>query len=517
MKLSPLLHFPLLLLPCLLLAQDPFAEKPLGTISGRIDELVFAQLKAQGIEPSQSCSDVVFLRRAYIDIIGTLPKAQEVRTFLGDKNPDKREALVEVLLQRDEFADLWSNKWSDILRVKAEFPINLWPNAAQAYHRWLRNAVKDNMPYDQFVRELLVSNGSNFRVAQVNFYRALQDRSPKGIAQGVALSFMGVRADKWPAERLAGMSAFFSRLSYKSTAEWKEEIVYFDEDKTLANGGRAVFPDGTVVQLQPGRDPREAFAEWLTKPGNPWFAKAIANRVWSWLMGRGIVQEPDDMRPDNPPSNPALLDYLARHLEESHFDLRELYRVILKSKVYQFSSVPRSQSPEAAAQFAVYPVRRLDAEVLIDALNQITGTSEQYSSPIPEPFTFVPANSRAIALPDGSITSPFLEMFGRPARDTGLESERNNRFTPMQRLHLLNSTQVRRKIEQSPKIREMVRSSKAPRELINQLYLAILSRRPTEPELNKALSLRESRKDGRAAVNDLVWSLINSNEFLFRH
>ncbi|NUQ65856.1 MAG: DUF1549 domain-containing protein, partial [Pirellulales bacterium] len=281
----------------------------------RIDELVFERLKQIGIEPANLCSDAVFVRRVYLDVIGTLPTADEARQFLLDENPDKRRVLIDRLLQREEFADYWAMKWSDLLRVKAEFPINLWPNAAQAYHRWIRASIQENLPYDRFVREMLTANGSNFRVGQVNFYRAVQSKTPEGIAQAVALTFMGSRAEKWPKERLAGMSAFFAQMSYKSTAEWKEEIVSHDPDKPAAQAAAAsppAFPDGAPARLSPNRDPRQVFADWLIQPENPWFARSIVNRVWCWLLGRGIIHEPDDIRSDNPPSNPGLLAYLEK-------------------------------------------------------------------------------------------------------------------------------------------------------------------------------------------------------------
>ena len=483
---------------------------------GRIDELVFGRLRQQGIEPANLCPDAVFIRRVYLDVIGTLPAADEVSRFLQDDRPDKRSALIDRLLERDEFADYWTMKWCDLLRVKAEYPINLWPDAARAYHHWIREAIARNMPYDEFARTLLTSNGSNFRVGPVNFYRAIQGRDPSTIARAVALAFMGARAEKWPADRLAGMAAFFSSVGYKYTSEWKEEIVFFDPDKRPA--GAAVFPDGTPARIAPGRDPREVFADWLVRPDNPWFAAVMANRVWCWLFGRGLVDPPDDFRPDNPPSNPELLNFLARELTDSHYDLKHLFRIILNSETYQLSCIPRSDRPEAAAGFAFYVPRRLDAEVLADALNQITGATDEYSSAIPEPYTFIPKNVRAIALPDGSISSPFLEMFGRPARDTGLEAERNDHITAGQRLHLLNSSSVRLKLQQGPKIRALLTARIPPARIVDNLYLTILSRPPTDAE--RRIIVEYSRASGvppRQVALDLAWALINSTEFLFRH
>lgn len=495
----------------------PFESADGFSPSNRIDTLVLATLKKRGIEPANLCSDEVFIRRVYLDVIGTLPEPAHVDKFLADRRPGKRTALIDALLEREEFSDYWALKWCDVLRVKAEFPINLWPNAVQAYHRWVRDAVRENKPYDQFVRELLTSSGSNFRVPPVNFYRAVQGREPSAIAEAVALTFMGDRMQSWPEARRSAMAAFFSRIAYKGTAEWKEEIVCLNP--APAGVLDAVFPDGVAVQVSPDQDPRKVFADWLIAPKNPWFGRSIVNRVWAWLLGRGIIHEPDDIRPDNPPVHPEVLTYLAEELVKAHYDLRHIYRLILNSRTYQQSSIPRSDHPDAEALFAGYLVRRLDAEVLIDALCRLFGRGESYTSVIPEPFSYIPEHQRTIELADGSITSQFLEMFGRPARDTGLESERNNQPTDAQRLHLLNSTHVQQKIEQSWRLRELAKAAGNNRTgLIRRLYLNILSRYPTPSELTAAeqyfgtggLSVKQ-------ATEDLAWALINSKEFLYRH
>lgn len=499
-------------------ATAPFEIQTEPLPRGKIDELVFARLKRLGIQPANVCSDAVFVRRVYLDAIGTLPTAFEAKEFLLNGDPNKRAALIDRLLERDEFADYWAMKWSDLLRVKAEFPINLWPNAAQAYHRWIRTAVKENKPYDQFVREMLTASGSNFREPPVNFYRAMQNREPAGIAQTVALTFMGARAEMWPTNRLAGMAAFFSQVGCKQTAEWKEEIIFFDPGKATNNLWRAaVCPDGKSTALSAEKDPRDVFSDWLIDAKNPWFTRNIANRVWSWLMGRGIIHEPDDIRSDNPPGNPELLAYLEKELVSSHYDLKHLFRLILNSQTYQLSSIAGSDKSEAATNFAHYPLRRLEAEALIDAVNQITGSTEKYSSPIPEPFTFIPEDQRSIALPDGSITGSFLELFGRPPRDTGFESERNNRISAAQKLHLLNSSHILRKIEQSQMIKFQTESKKTPNEIATGMYLGILTRFPTGEELKVVTEHFQSATKEREAVVDLAWALINSAEFLYRH
>jgi len=502
------------------LAADPAAIYETGAppaVRNRIDELVLARLRSLGIAPANLSSDAVFLRRVYLDATGTLPTAADAAAFLADNAPDKRAALIDKLLASEEFADYQALHWSDVLRIKAEFPINLWPNAAQAYHHWIRAAIRDNMPYDRFVRALLTSSGSNFRTPPVNFYRALQSREPQAIARTVALTFMGTRAAKWPPQRVADMAVFFSRIQYKETGEWKEEIVQCGGKGPAPAQGK--LPDGTVVKFAPDQDPREAFSAWLTSPGNPWFARAISNRVWAWLMGRGIVEEPDDLRDDNPPENAALLEYLADELVAAKYDLRHVYRLILNSSVYQLSPVPRDSRPEAAAHFAYASLRRLDAEVLIDALNRISGTGETYSSAIPEPYTWMPDDQRAIALPDGSISSSFLELFGKPPRDTGLAAERNNGITDAERLYLLNSSHVLRKIDQGPALIALIRANQRnPREMVNQLYLTILSRYPSQEEWQAvAAHSKTATAKGTAAATDLAWALINSTEFLYRH
>ena len=529
--------------------ESPVPPKP----STQIDKIVLAKLASMDIKPVR-CSDAVFVRRAHLDVIGTLPTAQEARKFIKDPSKDKRHALIDSLLERAEFADYWSMRWGDVLRIKAEFPINLWPNAAQAYHRWVRASIVKNKPYDQFARQMLTSSGSNYRVGPVNFYRAIQNKTPDGIATAVALAFMGARAESWPEDRLPGVAVFFSQIGYKPTSEWKEENVFWDPLNVASIAGNvapgqvavdpslqpaadddkkekeesaaplaeprplsAVFPDGTKIQLPPNQDPREIFADWLITPENPWFTRAIVNRVWAWIMGRGIVHEPDDIRDDNPPANPELMVYLEKELIESKYDLRHLYRLILTSDAYQFSSVPHFNSPEAEANFASYPLRRLDAEILIDAINQMTGTTDLYTSAIPEPFTYIPKDQPAIAVADGSITSSFLALFGRSARATGMQNERDNDLVPAQWLHMLNSSHIQLKLEQGPKLKALFGSGRKPDKIVEELYLTVLSRFPTPEESKTVAEYVQSSKSRSQGPVDITWSLINSTEFLHRH
>ncbi len=499
-------------------AQDPFVGLGGGIPETPLDKFVLPKLQRLGVNPA-ICSDAVYIRRVFVDMLGTLPTAKEAREFITDSDRNKRRALVERVLERDEYATYWAMKWSDILRVKAEFPVNLWPNAAQAYHRWIRASLAENKPYDQFVREMLTSSGSNFRAGQVNFYRAIQNRTPEGIATTVALTFMGSRAEFWPKHYLPGMKVFFSQIGFKSTREWKEEVIFWDPTKITNSAPQmATFPDGTQIQLPSDRDPREVFADWLIRPENPWFTLNIANRMWSWLLGRGIIHEPDDIRSNNPPSNEALLDYLKKEMITSHYDMKHVFRLILNSRSYQVSSMSRINNPQAEANFASYPLRRLDAEVLIDAINKITGTTDLYTSAIPEPFTFIPDSMTAVAMPDGSITSSFLQLFGQSARATGMETERVNKPLPAQRMHMLNASHIQQKLEDGPKMKAIFNSSLAPHKMVEELYLTILSRFPTGDEAKNAESYAKSKVvKGNEGWVDLAWALMNTAEFLYRH
>lgn len=519
-----------------------------------LDKLVFARLKTLGI-PTYLCSDAVFVRRAFLDITGTLPTAEAARIFINMRDPNKRAKLIKRLMGRKAYADYWAMRWGDVLRIKAEFPINLWPNAAQAYHRWVRASIVDNKPYDQFAREMLTSSGSNFRVGPVNFYRAMQNKTPEGIAATVALTFMGARSENWPADRQDGLTQVFSQLGYKPTSEWKEEVVFWNPlsgqevpglfapgnakvttlvslpavKETEAEAEKApeplkmpgpvtvTFPDGEKVELPPNVDPRDVFADWLISPDNPWFTRSIVNRTWGWIFGRGIVHEPDDIRDDNPPSNPELLAYLEQEFIGSGYDLQHLHHLIFTSRTYQLTSTPWPDNPQTEAQFGRYAMRRLDAEVLIDAINRITGTTDLYTSAIPEPFTYIPKNMPAVAIADGSITSSFLALFGRSSRATGMENERNNNPVPSQALHMLNSGHIQQKLEKGLKLKALYTSGSLE-EIVERLYLTILSRFPTEEEVKlvKAYGTAGARKRSTDWV-DISWALMNSPEFLYRH
>ncbi len=495
---------------------SPFETSTAAAPLTDLDKFIFDKLVKEKITPANVCSDEVFVRRVFVDAAGMIPAPEQTLGFLSDTDPAKRGKLIDQVLQSQGFIDYTTMKWCNTLRVKSEFPINLWPNAVQAYHRWITEAVSENIGYDEFARQLLTSSGSNFRNPPVNFYRAIQGRTPADIAAAACLTFMGVRLDKQSEEFTKNMEPFFSRVAYKGTGEWKEEIIYLDSSKNEPLN--AVFPDGTKVTITPGNDPRKVFADWLITPENKWFNRSIVNRLWQQFFGRGIIDPADDISDDNKPSNPQLLAYLENELIKSGYDLKHVCRVILSSRTYQLSSIPQSSHPKAEALFAFYPARKLDAEVLIDALCDLGGKEQNYLSMIPEPFTYIPGQYRTVALADGSITSQFLEMFGRPSRDSGLISERNNQPTDFQLLHVLNSTEIHDLINNNPSLNEIVNTSKKEETMVRQIYLLVLSRYPTGPEMETfSRYAKEQKLWKKGAAQDLMWALINTKEFLYRH
>ena len=375
--------------------QDPASVFASGgadfPIRSPIDAAVIKSLSSRGLSAAAPASDAVLLRRAYLDLTGTIPTPEAAAAYLADKSPDKYEKLVDFLLKSDDFNRYWPMRIADVLRVKSEFPINLWPNAAQAYNRYIYKSVSDNAPYDVFVKKMLCASGSNFRVGEVNFYRAMQSKNASSIAASAALMFMNTRYEKLPEQKRKEFDSFFERVKYKATKEWKEEIVYDDPADSAPFSG--VFPDGKKFSLPAGTPPRAAFADWLAAKGNPYFSRAAANRVWAWMFGSPIVSPVDDMFAENPPVNAELLEVLASSFEDKGFDLRSLIREIALSSTYRQSPVPRANAEKAVEYFGAYPVRQLDAEVLIDAICKVTGSTEIYESTTPEPYTTMPDTS----------------------------------------------------------------------------------------------------------------------------
>jgi hypothetical protein len=506
----------------------PFPEI---TTTNRLDELVLANLKKLGLPPSPPCGDEEFLRRVYLDVTGLLPTADQARSFLSHTNLNQRTQLIDRLLRSEEFADFCALKWGDLLRIKSEYPVRVWPKGVAAYYRWVRESIAANKPYQQFARELLTATGSDFRDGPANFFRAMPNKDPQTIAETASLVFLGARlgcarchahpTENWTLRDDLGMAAFFAPISYKSTLEWKEEIVYLNPKNVLRHPRTKdvvapKFLAGPACQTKPGADPRTPFADWLTSPDNPWFARNIANRVWYWLLGRGIVHEPDDLRPTNPPENPELLDYLAGELTSHGYNLKHLYRLILNSDVYQAASTPLPQNAWDKTHFSHYLLKRLGAEQLSDAICQVTEAPEKFSSIIPEPFTYLPPGHRATQLADGNIGTAFLELFGRPSRDTPYESERNAEPSLWQELYLVNSDQLESKITASPRLKRLIKSGKSDAEIIDEIYLAALARHPREDESQTLLAYFQRQPQARAqAASDVLWAVLNTKEFIF--
>ena len=485
---------------------------PCKTIkANEIDTYVNEVLQEKGFTPSALCSDESFIRRTYLVTTGKLPSIQVVISFLKDIDSNKRSKLINKLLSANEYVDFQALKWGDLLRIKSEFPSNLWPNAVQAYNRWVRVSIRDNKPYNQFVKELLLSSGSNFRSPEVNFYRAFQSKSAKNIAANVSLLFLGTRDSD------SALSVFFSQIKYKATEEWKEEIVY-NENDISSPIHEVLMSDGTTIELPTNNDFRVSFVNWLTSPSNTQFAEVIVNRIWYWLMGTGIVHQPDDFNASNPPSNPKLLKYLANELMTHHYDLQYIFRLILNSNTYQRSSETNASNMGDNKYFSHYQLRRLTAEEFVDAIGTITGINDTYMSRVPEPFTFLPTESGAINIGDGSITSTSLEMYGRASRDVSYESDRNNNPSTKQVLFLLNSPQINDKIKNSKTLKGITDNATDVNNLIDNMYLLILSRYPTKNEsqiLNEYATNNKLNKNQLS--NDLVWSLLNTREFILNH
>ena len=450
---------------------------------------------------SDQCRDEVFLRRVYLTVTGALPQPWESAKFIDNQSPDKREALVDKLLDSELALKYMQMHWGDILRIKSEFPSNLWPNGVQAYNRWIYEQLLHNVPYDKMVRGLLLSEGSNFRAPAANFYRGFQKRSPENFYANINLLFLGNR------NCTDNGHLCFSQIKFKSTKEWKEEIIYLDYYKELP-WQKVVLSDGTALTLRPRTDWREAYVDWLTSPNNRRFAEVLVNRMWYWVFGKGIVHEPDDWREDNKPSNPALLNELTDYFLKHNFDMKALMKKILLSKEFNSKMAPEG----------FYVAQRLPAEVIVDAIASVTGSWHTYSSRVPEPFTFYPQRTRATHLGDATVSSTELELFGKVSRDVSLESQRNNAITSRQLLYLMNSSVLEKNIRRSGILKNIYLENGDVESIANAITLRVLSRRATPQEI--ALYTEHMQQNELTLMElaiDIMWMQINSNEFLYNH
>ena len=491
-----------------------------------IDELVYRRLQQLQMVPAELGDDAEFLRRVHLDLIGGLPTAEEARRFLADSSPQKRARLVEALLARPEFADFWALHWADLLRVDRQA---LGPKSAFEEYQWIRQSLLVGKPLDQLARDIISAEGPLAESPQGNLFRAAP--LPGQAASMISQVFLGVRIecaqchhhpfDRWTQNDFLGMAAYFAPLQRKETPRG---VVLFAEgesalphprthEKVLAHPlGQAAItatPPGDTSQ----GDKRRELAAWLTAPENPWFARNLANRVWARMLGRGLVEPVDDFRATNPPSNPLLLDALAAELVKQKFDLRGLIRVIAASRTYQHSSHshPTNQLDEQNYSRALF--KRLDAEVLLDAVSQTTGVAEKFAG--------APAGTRAIQLWDSQVDHDFLRLFGRPMRQSVCECERVVEPSVGQVLHLLNSQRVQEKLSSEQGfIARLAQREPDNGRAIDELYLTLFSRHPAEGEQKIAAAHLQRGADSaarRLALEDLAWTMLNSLEFVFNH
>jgi len=486
-----------------------------------IDEEIFNKLKKLRIPPTTRTSDEIFVRRLYMDILGALPSADETRAFLADAAPDKRAKLIDTLLERPEFSEIWAMKWADLLRVQTAANI-IDRKALHRYNDWLRQAVMQNKPMDELVRELLTSQGGNFTSPAVNFYAAEAD--PLLMAENVAQVFMGIQIkcaachnhpfERWTQDDYYSFSAFFAQVGKKGSSDPRESII-FDRRSGEVNhlkDGRPMAPKylGGDTPDCTGKDRRAVLADWLTAPENPWFAKSIANRVWQHYFGRGITDPPDDVRVTNPPSHPELEDAMAKRLIDVKYDLRAIVRDICNSYTYQMITQPRDPNIRDKRNFAAQSVRRLGAEQLLDAIANVTASKVK--------FPGLPMGAQAVEVADGNSGNYFLGLFGRPARSTVCTCERRAEPTLAQVLHLINGDTMTTALNTAGgRLEKLASSELTPTQMAEDIWLAAYSRTPTADEQAYVENYITTAVDKKLAIEDVMWSVLNSKEFVFNH
>lgn len=494
-----------------------------------IDQLIDAKLQRLKMQPSPMVDDAGFLRRVSLDLTGQLPDPNEVRAFVADATPSKvkRSRLIDKLIGSPAFIDHWTLKWGDLLQANRKY---LGEKGVYAFDEWIRESFASNKPYDKMVREILSSSGSSYDNPAANFFRVTRD--PKPTMEKTTQVFLGVRMvcaqchdhpfERWTQNQYYEMSAFYSALGIRPGYEVGEEIVYNQRegfDMKHPKDNRVMKPNFIVPASYGSSGPipadshrRLALAEWVTSKDNPFFAKSTVNRVWSYFFGRGIIDPVDDIRASNPPSNPALLDALTRDFIDHGFDLRELMRTIANSRTYQASLVTNEWNAGDADNFSHAIPRRLSAEELMDALTLATGVRPS--------FPDVPPDTRAEQLPDPHVGEEgFLDLFGRPSRESSCECERRSDVSLPQALNLVNGKTISDAVAGgNGRVAKAILSGKSDRDLVEELYLASFSRQPTAGELESALKYLGSGSRGRAALaQDLLWALVNSKPFLYNY
>jgi hypothetical protein len=501
-----------------------------------IDTLVFANLKQIGIPPSSLIDDGAFLRRVSLDIAGRMPTLKETEEFFASTAVDKREQLIDTFLRSPDYADYFANKWTSLLKNRRDARSDITSNFA--FHSWVRDGLLANKPYDQLVRELLAATGTILGNPPVAWYKRVKD--PKQQIEDVAQLFLGVRMqcaqchhhpfERWSQDDYYSLTAFFSQIGRKPTGIAGEDMIFHKrgiaQAKNVKTGTqlRPAALGSKIPDIAPDEDPRLQLANWMSDPKNPFFAKALVNRYWKHFFKRGLIEPEDDIRDTNPPTNPELLAALEKHFIDSGFDLKDLVRLITRSSTYQISSKPNAHNLVDRQNFSRFQPRRLQAEVLLDSIDQLTGATTSFAD--------LPAGTRAIALPDNSYnkSSAFLRVFGRPDGTSVCECERVESSSLAQSLHLMNGSDVKAKLKTSKGRADTLSRDKGPNDgKVRELYLAAFAREPQAEELKIAVDFLEepiSDKNGnlskgttatREKFEDLIWALMNTKEFLFNH
>jgi hypothetical protein len=484
-----------------------------------IDALVDAKLKKLRLPASGLCSDPEFIRRATVDITGLLPTDEETQAFLASTDPNKRAALIDSLLSRKEFSEIWAMKWADLLMIKSKNEVSY--KAAYLYYNWLINQIASNVPIDKIIRDLLTATGGTFQSPATNFYQVETDRLK--LSENVAQVFMGIRTqcaqchnhpfDRWTMDDYYGFAAFFSQVGRKQSEDYRQILVFnaFGGEVNHPVGGAVVKPKflGGPVPDTNGKDRRAVLAEWITSNENPYFAKSIANRIWAHFTGVGIVDPVDDFRASNPASNPELLDTLAAKLVEYKYDIKQLVRDICNSQTYQRTTTPVEGNEQDLRNYSHAMVRRIPAENLLDCISQVTLTKEK--------FRGLPLGARAVQIADGATSNYFLTTFGRSARTTVCADEATTDPSLSQALHLINGNAVSGKINQGGLLNQWKQQGLPPEAVIDRIYFKCLCRYPTEAEKARLMQIVQESGNPDVGLHDCFWAVLNSREFIFNH
>jgi hypothetical protein len=488
-----------------------------------IDTLVNAKLKKMRMLPSPLCSDETFLRRAFLDIVGVLPTPSDHDLFMGSKDPKKREQLVDQLLGRKEFVQMWVMKWAELLKIRSDNNQTLSYKSALRYYEWLDDKISHNVPFDQIVQQLLSSSGGSFKNPETNYYNV--ERDTLKIAENTAQVFMGMRVqcaqchnhpfDRWTQDDYYGFADFFSSIGRKTGEDPRELIV----SSNNGNGhvahfipGRQVVPKflGAEIPDITNKDRREVLAKWIASPENPYFAKNLGNIVWAHFLGNGIIEPVDDVRISNPAVNPELLEALGQKFTSYNYDFKRLVRDICTSRTYQLASETNETNASDDRNFSHAAIRRVRSEVMLDMICQVTETREKFKG--------LPLGSRAVEIADGSTTNYFLTTFGRATRETVCSCEVSMAPNLSQALSLINGDTVQGKIAAGGVVRKMIEAKKKPEEIISDLYLRTLNRAPTADERTKLIGfIGDKPQEQQKGLEDLLWALLNSQEFMFNH